>query len=330
MESAFINGEDFVACVKDSTDWTFKDTFNGARKEDDEAGSLLLAKFQTATMVNNLFLRLSVRDYTFIVGQSQEYTQFSVVGFVTQVQLGPYTQEIHKRNNMHPGRFIQSITITGLGDETFDKAVMAARHLAKFMQQSGPDIRPLDTAPTFAGQFSTIAASARLLTPAQYNLGVGYSGRTFEKEPVPRMLDPDTLISIGVSQGTYEYTSDNAVCLNKLLSSNPEDISWRQCALHSPVEIGIGNLVEIIVSFKVAPFSKTRKVMCHLEEVCRLSVEATSKLDERRETQATTAHLANMTVADVEYHEHAPKRRATGAAGVPKPGKRMQVDNAGA
>ncbi|KAF7294285.1 hypothetical protein HMN09_01157200 [Mycena chlorophos] len=330
------NIDDFIESIKHSSDWTFMAVYNNARRDDDSSVAELLNRFTSSTLVNNHFLRSDVGNYTFLLqSATQNYAELSVVGFVTHVSLGPYSDMFHKRPNMAPHKFIQSITVSGLDDERFQTSVVALRHIHTFLQQSGADIRAMDASPTFAGKYPTITATSRLMTPTQFNAiqpnQNAEDNRMFEPLEIPRAMDPAGHMANAIGSGAYEYTTDNQVLLFKLMTSDPHDTAtWKFDPVHSPMEIAVGNLVEVTMSLKVAPFWQGRKILCSLLQVNRISTEASSAIMEKQDAAQTANQLSKLTLGDVGVKVGAPKRRAPSAlGGIPKFAKRMDVDREG-
>nr|GAT44978.1 predicted protein [Mycena chlorophos] len=313
------NIDDFTESIKHSSDWTLMAVYNNARRDDDSSVAELLNRFTSSTLVNNHFLRSDVGNYTFLLqSATQNYAELSVVGFVT-----------------HQHKFIQSITVSGLDDERFQTSVAALRHIHTFLQQSGADIRAMDASPTFAGKYTTITATSRLMTPTQFNViqpnQNTEDNRMFEPLEIPRGMDPSGHMANAIGSGAYEYTTDNQVLIFKLMTSDPHDTAtWKFDPVHSPMEIAVGNLVEVTMSLKVAPFWQGRKILCSLLQVNRISTEASSAIMEKQDAAQTANQLSKLTLGDVGAKVGAPKRRAPSAlGGIPKFAKRMDVDREG-
>ncbi|KAJ7717610.1 hypothetical protein B0H14DRAFT_2643547 [Mycena olivaceomarginata] len=223
-------------------DWTeFLPKFCQARVED-TGDTHLLNSLTSATSINTNFA-LDMKDgYTWLTDcnstdHSGHVALFNTSGFVTDLCL----------------------TVVNL--------------VSDFMLGSGPNITPLPTSVTLGGLCGGITATTRVMTPAEHNI--------FSVVDIPAQLDVQGYVKAwangGVGRERFMYTADNDIEVMNLVGlENDSDGSiplnststYWQFDNHIPRSmIQPRNLVEILVSFRVAPFAKgVKKSLCHVDE----------------------------------------------------------------
>ncbi|KAJ7799340.1 hypothetical protein B0H14DRAFT_2617128 [Mycena olivaceomarginata] len=174
---------------------------------------------------------------------------FNITGFVTDCCL---TVDGVQSSRAGPRCSMQSITVTGLNDTVFRDAVNAANLVSDFMLGAGPHITPLPSVVTLAG---SVEASQQWLELCE------------------------NWVNGGDGNQRFVYTADNDIEVMNLIGLENDSDTWEFQNNVSRSMIQPGNLIEIIVSFRVAPFAKgVKKVQCHLHRVLKISSEATSSL----------------------------------------------------
>ncbi|KAJ7197562.1 hypothetical protein GGX14DRAFT_402494 [Mycena pura] len=267
MAFAF-DSDHFRDAVLSTVDWQHFEKFKHFRDED-PACPRLLHRFESANSVNSAFDQQSNNGYTWLTERNDEIAYFHVAGFVTHVSIGPVNGGHADRVGAR--RYMQTITITGLGDSVFGRAVDTVNYINDFLVESGRSIKSLPSVSVLGGKFVGLTAMTRLMTPAEHKGGFSVIS------PIPSQLDVDGCMQNWVNKGDFVYTVDNQVDLVNMKGIENAPETWEHEADLAPSRICVGNLVEVLVSFRVAPFANhVKKVQCHLERITKISSEATS------------------------------------------------------
>ncbi|KAJ7303421.1 hypothetical protein DFH08DRAFT_825879 [Mycena albidolilacea] len=166
---------------------------------------------------------------------------------------------------------LKKISITGVGDADFQHAFMAVKLISDFLRGAGSNIEVLPSAVALGGTCSAITANTRVMTPAHHNI--------FDVVEIPSQLDVHGQVRHWSTNSAARvvYTVDNEVDVMNMVGIEDDSSDWQFDSGISRSSIQCGNLVEILVSFRVAPFARgVCKVQCHLDRVIKISSEATS------------------------------------------------------
>ncbi|KAJ7054733.1 hypothetical protein C8F01DRAFT_1374329 [Mycena amicta] len=297
---------EFCTEIKASKDWEHFSSLHAARASDDSYRGQLLSAIASVNDINTYFRRVEAGEYVWLVDAvSGQRAVFHVVGFVNDVKLGPFTRELGMRSGFRnaPHRIRQVVSLTGLDDPQFCSEAKALGHINHFLSRSTGNMKPSPPTSTFGGRFPTICASSRLLTPSQYNI---FETETEASLIMSDSIDPDGFFRREVSTGAYAYTSDNYVDLQDMRGIDAQDnpSSWSCEPMFSPLDVVLGDLVELSISFRVAPLGKSSEVQCHLERVTKLSSHASTRL------QALRDNNKQMSLALTLQHREAKRQRA--------------------
>ncbi|KAJ7790079.1 hypothetical protein B0H14DRAFT_2626438 [Mycena olivaceomarginata] len=251
---------------------------------------------------NSKFTLEPLNGYAWLKGcQTSKSPFFSVVGFVTQCVLTvggarrsdrvPLVLCISKSNGseeLGPRRSMQMISITGVGDADFQHAFTAVKLISDFLCGAGSNIEVLPSAVALGGTCGGITANTRVMTPAQHNI--------FDVAEIPSQLDVHGQVRHWSTDSAARvvYTVDNEVDVMNMIGIEGDSSDWQFDSGIPRSSIQRGNLVEILVSFRVAPFARgVCQVQCHLDRVIKIGSEATSDLSHLDE-QAAAIKGANV------------------------------------
>ncbi|KAF8076390.1 hypothetical protein FPV67DRAFT_415059 [Lyophyllum atratum] len=195
--------------------------------------------------------------------------ELDVSGMVVDCFMGPVTRQT-RLSDRAPQTLMQTLRLAAVGNSAFNRAQEATQAIYRFMEQhSGNNVvRPY--VPAALEDVGMLAASARFLTPAQYNIfpeaGV----------PLPTDVDPDHRLAAFIATGNFAFTADNWVeCV---------EIDWigvKRKPVKRPIDstaIRVGQIVEISVSFRTVTAGRGKAFIVHLNSIRILSRSASTLL----------------------------------------------------
>ncbi|KAI0085727.1 hypothetical protein BDY19DRAFT_896156, partial [Irpex rosettiformis] len=180
----------------------------------------------------------------------------NVQGFVLRTALPPITSVAQLTKN--PSTAKQSLVLTGLGCESFDRSVRAVIEFHSRFAGRLPTDCLASWKPMVDDQFLCLELSNRYVTPT--HLAPSYDSATFDES-----IDPFGLLRAKVGG---QRTEDNIVLYYERVTDGDKTYKYVAC---KPVQVKVGHVVEAQVSFCVVPISKGRYLMlCKLRSVCIL------------------------------------------------------------
>ncbi|KAI0083213.1 hypothetical protein BDY19DRAFT_900618, partial [Irpex rosettiformis] len=185
-----------------------------------------------------------------------EEVVLNVQGFVLRTALPPIISAGQLTKN--PSTAKQSLVLTGLGCELFDRSVKAVIEFHSRLASHLPTDSLTSWKPLVVDQFLCLELSNRYVTPS--HLAASYDSATFDES-----IDPFGLLRAKV---IGQRTDDNIVLYYERILDHDKSYKY---LVAKPVQVKVGHIVEAQVSFCAVPISKGRYMMLSkLRSVCIL------------------------------------------------------------
>ncbi|KAF8063288.1 hypothetical protein FPV67DRAFT_1700493 [Lyophyllum atratum] len=268
-----IEPEILLRILKDEDSVEFLRKWTEMREASSARGICQLAKYSHVSEVTEAFkMGTELQGSRPLIWREEAEdveVELDVSGMVVDCFMGPVTRQT-RLSGRAPQTLMQTLRLAAVGNLAFNRAQEATKAIYRFMEQhSGNNVvRPY--VPAAIEDVGMLAASARFLTPAEYNIfpeaGV----------PLPTDVDPDHRLASFIATKKFAFTADNWVeCV---------EIDWigaERKPVKRPIEstaIRVGQIVEISVSFRTVTAGRGKAFIVHLNSIRILSRSASMVL----------------------------------------------------